>query len=104
VSDLIAAHMDALSHLRRGGESGIFNCGYGTGYSVLEVINAVEKAHGGPVKATRVARRAGDPAAIIAGAERVKAILGWTPKYNDLDAIVASALAWENHLSRRNAA
>ena len=48
VSDLIAAHMDALSHLRRGGESGVFNCGYGTGYSVLEVISAVEKAHGGP--------------------------------------------------------
>ena len=104
VSDLIAAHMDALSHLRRGGESGVFNCGYGTGYSVLEVISAVEKAHGGPIKANRVARRAGDPAAIIAGADRVKAILGWKPKYNDLDAIVASALAWENHLLRRNAA
>ena len=104
VSDLIAAHMDALSHLRRGGESGVFNCGYGTGYSVLEVISAVEKAHGGPIKANRVARRAGDPAAIIAGADRVKTILGWKPKYNDLDAIVASALAWENHLLRRNAA
>jgi UDP-glucose 4-epimerase len=103
VSDLIAAHMDALSHLRRGGESGVFNCGYGKGYSVLEVIKAVEKAHGGPIKANRVPRRAGDPAAIIAGADRVKAILGWKPKYNDLDAIVASALAWENHLLRRNA-
>ncbi len=104
VSDLISAHMDALSQLRRGGESGIFNCGYGKGYSVLEVIRAVEKAHGGPIKANRVARRAGDPAAIIAGADRVKAILGWKPKYNDLDTIVASALAWENHLLRRNAA
>jgi UDP-glucose 4-epimerase len=104
VSDLIAAHMDALSHLRRGGESGVFNCGYGQGYSVLEVIGAVEKAHGGPVKANRVARRAGDPAAIIAGADRVKTILGWKPKYNDLDEIVASALAWEKHLLRRNAA
>lgn len=104
VSDLISAHMDALSHLRRDGESGVFNCGYGKGYSVLEVIHAVEKAHGGPVRANRVARRAGDPVAIIAGADRVKTILGWKPKYNDLDAIVASALAWENHLLRRNAA
>ena len=104
VSDLISAHMDALSHLRRGGESGIFNCGYGKGYSVLEVIRAVEKAHGGPIKANRVSRRAGDPAAIIAGADRVKAILGWKPKHNDLDTIVASALAWENHLLRRSAA
>jgi UDP-glucose 4-epimerase len=104
VSDLIAAHMDALSHLRGGGESGVFNCGYGKGYSVLEVIHAVEKAYGGPVRVNRVARRAGDPVAIIAGAERVKTILGWKPKYNDLDAIVSSALAWENHLLRRNAA
>ena len=104
VSDLISAHMDALFHLRRGGESGVFNCGYGKGYSVLEVIRAVEKAVGGPIKANRVDRRAGDPAAIVAGADRVKAILGWKPKYNDLDMIVASALAWENHLLRRNAA
>jgi UDP-glucose 4-epimerase len=104
VSDLIAAHVGALSHLRRGGESGVFNCGYGKGYSVLEVIRAVEKAFGGPIKANRVARRAGDPAAIVAGADRVKAILGWKPKYNDLDVIVASALAWENRLTHRNAA
>ncbi|HEX7108828.1 MAG TPA: UDP-glucose 4-epimerase GalE, partial [Aestuariivirga sp.] len=65
---------------------------------------AVEKAFGGPIEANKVARRAGDPAAIVAGADRVKAILGWKPKYNDLDVIVASALAWENHLLRRNAA
>ena len=104
VSDLIAAHMDALGHLRRGGESGIFNCGYGKGYSVLEVIRAVEKAHGGPVKANLVPRRAGDPAGIVAGADRVREILGWKPKYDDLDLIVASALAWEKHLIRRNAA
>jgi UDP-glucose 4-epimerase len=104
VSDLIAAHMKALTHLRHGGESGIFNCGYGKGYSVLDVIRAVEKAHGGPLRANRVARRAGDPTAIIAGADRVRAILGWKPQYDDLDTIVASALAWENHLLRRNAA
>ena len=104
VSDLIAAHMDALGHLRRGGESGIFNCGYGQGYSVLEVIKAVEKAHGASIKVNMVERRAGDPAAIVAGADLVRQVLGWQPKYNDLDLIVASALAWEQKLAQRNAA
>jgi UDP-glucose 4-epimerase len=104
VSDLISAHMDALAHLRKSGESGIFNCGYGKGYSVLEVINAVEKAYGGPVNKNLVPRRAGDPTAIVAGATRVREVLGWQPKYADLDFIVASALAWEKHLERRNAA
>ena len=104
VSDLIAAHMDALRHLRKGGESGIFNCGYGQGYSVLEVIKAVEKAFGGPVNHRLAPRRAGDPAAIVAGADRARSILGWQPKHNDLDFIVQSALAWERHLMRRNAA
>jgi UDP-glucose 4-epimerase len=104
VSDLIAAHMDALSHLRKGGDSGIFNCGYGTGYSVLDVIKAVEKANGGPIKTNRIARRPGDAAAIVAGADRIREVLGWRPKHDDLDTIVASALAWEKHLARRNAA
>ncbi|HUR43930.1 MAG TPA: UDP-glucose 4-epimerase GalE [Aestuariivirga sp.] len=104
VSDLIAAHMDALGHLRRDGESGIFNCGYGKGFSVLEVIEAVEKAHGASFKVNKVARRAGDPAGIVAGATRVREVLGWRPRFNDLDVIVASALAWERHLAQRNAA
>ena len=104
VSDLIAAHMDALAHLRKGGESGIFNCGYGKGYSVLEVIKAVGKAAGKPVNHVLVPRRAGDPAGIVAGADRVRDILGWEPKYADLDLIVRSALDWEKHLARRNAA
>jgi UDP-glucose 4-epimerase len=104
VSDLIAAHMDALAYLRRGSESGIFNCGYSQGYSVLEVIKAVEKAAGRAVNHKMVPRRAGDPAAIVAGATRAREILGWTPKHADLDFIVASALAWEQHLQRRNAA
>ena len=98
VSDLIAAHMDALAHLQRGGDSGIFNCGYGKGYSVLEVIGAVEKAFGGPVHKRLVPRRPGDPAAIVAGASRVREILGWEPKYADLDFIVNSALAWERRV------
>ncbi len=104
VSDLISAHMDALAHLRRGGQSGIFNCGYGQGYSVLDVIRAVEKAFGGPVNHRLAPRRPGDPAGIVAGADQVRQVLGWAPKYNDLDFIVASALRWEKHLERRNAA
>ena len=103
VSDLIAAHIDALRHLRRGGESGIFNCGYGKGYSVLEVIAAVERAIGRSFEVRRVERRPGDPVAIVAGAGRVREILGWQPKYADLDVIVSGALAWEQHLIRRNA-
>jgi len=104
VSDLIAAHADALAHLRKGGESGIFNCGYGRGYSVLEVIRAVEKAHGASFRVNMGPRRAGDPAAIVAGADRVRTILGWKPRHDDLDFIVASALDWERHLQQRNAA
>jgi UDP-glucose 4-epimerase len=104
VSDLIAAHMDALAHLRRGGKSGIYNCGYGKGYSVLEVIKAVEKAYGAPVNAQLGPRRAGDPAGIVAGAQKVRDELGWQPRYDDLDFIVKSALDWERHLMRRNAA
>jgi len=104
VSDLIAAHMDALKHLRTGGGGGVFNCGYGKGYSVLEVIRAVERVNGAPLRVKLSARREGDPAAIVAGARRVRDVLGWSPKHDDLDAIVASALAWERKLVQRNAA
>ena len=102
VSDLISAHMDALAHLRRGGGSGIFNCGYSKGYSVLDVIKSVEKAHGGKINVKMAPRRAGDPAGIVAGADRVRDILGWQPKHADLDFIVQSALEWEKHLMQRN--
>jgi UDP-glucose 4-epimerase len=90
--------------LRNGGESGVFNCGYGSGYSVLEVIRAVERAVGRKLDVKLAGRRAGDPAAIVAGAEKVRRVLGWRPRHQDLDDIVASALAWERHLQRRNSA
>jgi UDP-glucose 4-epimerase len=102
VSDLIAAHKDALTHLRNGKESGVFNCGYGKGYSVLDVIKAVEKANGGPIKKVLGPRRPGDSQAIVAGADRARQILGWQPKYADLDFIVETALKWERHLEKRN--
>jgi UDP-glucose 4-epimerase len=104
VSDLIGAHMDALRYLRQGGQSGIFNCGYGRGYSVLEVANAVERACGHSIQKVLSPRRAGDPAAIVAGAARIREVLGWQPRHDDLDFIVKSALDWETHLTRRNAA
>jgi UDP-glucose 4-epimerase len=103
VSDLIAAHVDALAHLRQGGESGIFNCGYGKGYSVLDVIKAVERVNGAPLPVRYGPRRAGDPAAIVAGARRVREVLGWQPRYENLDFIVETALNWERKLAQRNA-
>jgi UDP-glucose 4-epimerase len=104
VSDLISAHMDALSHLKRGGQSGIFNCGYGKGFSVLDVIKAVERAHGTALNVKYGPRRAGDPAGIVAGADKAREILGWKPQHENLDFIVDSALRWERHLQQRNAA
>ena len=103
VSDLIAAHFDALTHLRSGGGSGTFNCGYGRGYSVLEVIKALERVAGKPLDVRYAPRRAGDAARIVAGAERARATLGWRPRHDNLDEIVTSALSWEEKLLRRNA-
>ncbi len=98
VSDLIAAHIDALAYLQNGGESNVFNCGYGQGYSVLEVIAAVEQAAGKRLDVRDAPRRAGDPPSLVAGAEKIREALGWQPKHNDLDKIVSSALAWEKSL------
>ncbi len=103
VTDLIAAHVDALDYLRGGGESAIFNCGYGRGFSVLEVIDAVKKVAGHDFPVEMTGRRAGDPPALVAGADRVREVLGWKPEHDDLNEIVASAYAWERHLMERNA-
>ena len=102
VTDLVDAHAAALDYLRASGESGIFNCGYGRGFSVLEVIAAVERASGKKVNVKDAPRRAGDPASIVAVGERARQVLGWKPTRDDLDGIVASALAWEAKLSARN--
>ncbi len=99
VTDLVRAHMAALALLRRGGGSQVLNCGYGRGASVLEVIEAVKKASGADFPVRIAERRPGDPAALVAGAERIREVLGWMPRYDDLDMIVAQALAWERRLS-----
>jgi UDP-glucose 4-epimerase len=100
VTDLARAHLAALGYLRRGGASTVFNCGYSRGFSVLEVIDAVKRVSGQDFKVNTGDRRAGDPAAIVAGSAKIRSELGWLPMHDNLDTIVAQALAWESHLSR----
>lgn len=104
VTDLARAHVEALRHLMMGGEGLTLNCGYGRGHSVLDVLRAVERASGRPVPARFAPRRAGDPPALVARADRVRDALGWRPALDDLDGIVSSALAWEDRLARLPAA
>ena len=99
VEDLATAHLDALAYLRKGGESTTLNCGYGHGYSVREVLAAVERAHGEPLNISEEPRRAGDPPELIAVADRVRDVLGWTPRFDDLDTIVRTSLAWERKIA-----
>lgn len=101
VSDLAEAHVLALDHLRAGGESLALNCGYGSGFTVLEVVEAVKRASGVDFPVTTTARRPGDPAALIAGAERIREVLGWRPEHDDLDEIVGDAFRWESTLRDR---
>jgi UDP-glucose 4-epimerase len=101
VSDLARAHSAALAYLRRGGASATFNCGYGRGRSVLEVINSVRRASGRDFPVEIAGRRAGDPAALVANVDRIRATLDWRPQYEDLDTIVAHAFAWEQRLPGR---
>jgi UDP-glucose 4-epimerase len=100
VEDLAAAHLGALEYLRAVGSSVTLNVGYGHGYSVREVLAMVEAVGGKPLVIREEARRAGDPAYLVARAERIRAELGWQPKYDDLRAIVSSSLAWERKLLR----
>jgi UDP-glucose 4-epimerase len=104
VTDLIAAHLMALDYLRKGGESLTCNCGYGRGVSVLEVVDAVKQASGADFKVRISGRRAGDPASLVAGTEHIKAVLGWTPKYDDLPTIVGQALEWERRVHDKSMA
>jgi UDP-glucose 4-epimerase len=100
VVDLAAAHLNALNYLRSAGRSVTLNCGYGHGYSVREVLRMVESVGGKPLVIREQARRAGDPAYLVARAERIRSELGWQPRFDDLEAIVASSLAFERKLLR----
>ena len=99
VEDLAAAHVCALRYLRSGNDSVTLNCGYGEGFSVRQVIRAVEHAVGRPLPIRETNRRAGDPPVLIAVADRINRVLEWAPRYSDLGVIVKTALAWELCLS-----
>jgi UDP-glucose 4-epimerase len=103
VTDLARAHLAALDHLRPGGGSLTLNCGYGRGYSVAEVVEVVKKVSGVDFPVKRSPRRPGDPASLVAKADRIRAELGWTPEHDDLEQIVRQALDWEEKLRTRNA-
>jgi UDP-glucose 4-epimerase len=100
IEDLASAHLRALDYLRGAGRSLTLNVGYGHGYSVREVLAMVEKVGGRALAIREEPRRAGDPAYLVARAERIRAELGWRPRHEDLSAIVASSLAWERKLQR----
>ena len=102
VSDLVAAHAEALAFLRAGNVSLVANCGYGHGFSVLEVIDTVKRVSGRDFRVIVGDRRPGDPAAVVASPARIQERLGWRPRYADLDTIVDSALRWEKALVHRN--
>ncbi len=95
VVDLADAHVALLEHLAGGGESDIFNCGYGHGYSVRGVIDSVGRAHGQALPVSEAPRRAGDPPALVADSSRLKQQLGWAPRLDELDTIVRHAYQWE---------
>jgi UDP-glucose 4-epimerase len=104
VSDLVGAHAAALDHLRGGGRSLLLNCGYGHGYSVLEMLDAVQRVSGRTLDIRARARRAGDVPVMIAANDRIRQTLAWTPRYDDLETNVAHALSWEEQLQKKLAA
>ncbi len=104
VADLASAHISALDYLRKGGESTRLNCGYGHGYSVREVLDTVQKVINGPIKIVEEPRRAGDPPELIANVDKIHNTLSWTPKFDDLDVIVTTAIDWERKMLANKAA
>ncbi|NIA67635.1 UDP-glucose 4-epimerase GalE [Pelagibius litoralis] len=95
VSDLASAHLSALSYLEAGGESRFLNCGYGHGYSVREVLQAVERCAGRSLNARRAPRRPGDPPTLVADTGALQKTLSWTPRFDNIDVIINTAIDWE---------
>ena len=101
IEDLASAHLCALEYLEKGGESTAMNVGYGHGSSVREVLEVVKKVSGVDIKITEAERRPGDPASLVARADKIKSLTGWQPRFNDLETIVADAWRWESKLAGR---
>jgi UDP-glucose 4-epimerase len=99
VSDLAAAHVAALAYLEAGGAPEAMNCGYGQGMTVKEVITSLERVLGRPVEKRAAARRPGDPPILIADPAKLKRVLDWTPRHDDIDQILKTALAWHRGLN-----
>ena len=98
VNDLAQAHILAMEYLRNGNESNIFNLGNGVGFTVKEVVETARKVTGHPIPAMVETRRAGDPSTLIASSSKAKEILGWNPKFDDLQTIITTAWKWHrNH-------
>ena len=102
VTDLAEAHALLLGYLRAGGASSTMNCGYGRGFSVREVIQTVRDVTGVDIVAEEGPRRSGDPAAVVAKADKVREVLGWVPRHDQLPGIVDDAVRWERYLATRN--
>jgi len=98
VEDLASAHLDALQYLRQGGTSATLNVGYGRGFSVRDVLDTVQRVSGKQFNIIEQPRRAGDPATLVAKADRIRTVLGWQPQFDNLEAIARSQLAWEKKL------
>ena len=94
VTDLAQAHILALDYLLKGGDNNVFNLGNGVGFTVREVIDTARAVTGHPIPEVFSPRRAGDPAQLVASSEKAKALLGWTPRYDDLGTIISTAWAW----------
>ncbi|WP_013325560.1 UDP-glucose 4-epimerase GalE [Gloeothece verrucosa] len=101
VEDLAQAHIDALRYLEQENSSQIFNCGYGQGYSVKEVIEKVKEISGVDFPVKEAPRRKGDPACVIACPDKIRQMLSWQPKYNNLDIIIKTTLNWEKKLIKK---
>ena len=97
VNDLANAHLKALDYLKEGGESRAFNCGYGHGYSVREVVDTVRQVTGRGFEVVDAPRRAGDPAELVADSSSLKAVLKWDPRFDNLKTIVQTAWNWEQN-------
>ena len=96
VTDLAQAHILALDYLLNGGDNNVFNLGNGVGFTVKEVIDVARAVTGHPIPAVTSPRRAGDPAQLIASSEKAVSVLGWKPRYNDLNTIIETAWKWHS--------